>query len=51
MDLSQLFPSFPEEQRQWVRSFLDKYCEIALKVFERLDSEEQQKVDHGEELR
>ena len=51
MDLAQLFPSFPKEQRESVRNFLDKYCEVALKVFERMEREEREAIDPDEELR
>lgn len=51
MDLAQLFPSLPEEQRESVRNFLDRYCEIALRVFERIERDERQEIDRGTELK
>lgn len=45
IDLAELFPSLPADQRVEMRDFLDGYCEIALKVFERMERERQAPVD------
>jgi AMMECR1 domain-containing protein len=50
-DLALLFPSLPEEQRESVRKFLDKYCEVALKVFERIEKERNGRIDPADNSR
>jgi len=45
IDLGELFPSLPEGQREEMRDFLDGYCEIAFRVFERLERERTLSVD------
>jgi hypothetical protein len=45
IDLAVLFPSLPVDRREEMRDFLDGYCEIALQVFERLEREENARID------
>jgi len=45
IDLAELFPSLPPERREARRDFLDRYCEIAYRVFERLERQRQEGVD------
>lgn len=45
IDLDSVFPSVPKDQRKEMRGFLDDYCEIALRIFERLERERRSPVD------
>jgi hypothetical protein len=46
IELSLVFPTLPENRREEMRDFLDGYCEIALQVFERLERERLDSIDH-----
>jgi len=43
--LSDLFPSLPPERRAEMRDLLDRYCEAAYAVFERLEREQALGID------
>jgi hypothetical protein len=43
--ISELFPNISEDQQQAVGETLDAYCELLLRIFERLESERRQHFD------
>jgi hypothetical protein len=45
IDLAVLFPSLPSDRREEMRDLLDGYCEVAYRVFERLERERRTDLD------
>ena len=45
IDLAVLFPSLPADRREEMRDFLDGYCEVAYRVFARLERDRHAEVD------
>ena len=45
IDLAVLFPSLPADRREETRDLLDGYCEVAYRVFARLERERRSAVD------
>lgn len=45
IDLAALFPSWPADRRAEVRDLLDGYCEVAYRVFERLEMDQRAELD------
>jgi len=43
--MRELFPAFPEDQLKEVEGTLYRYCEIVLRIADRLEREEQARVD------
>ncbi len=48
IDLAELFPTLSAEKREGLREFLDRYCEVAYRVFERLEQERKLGIDPSE---
>jgi len=45
MSLSELFPSLAESELDEIRETLDAYCELLLRIFQRLERERRQGFD------
>jgi hypothetical protein len=45
ISISELFPNIPVEEQQAVTDTLDAYCELLLRIFERLEKERRQDFD------
>jgi hypothetical protein len=43
--ISELFPNIPEDQQHAVGETLDAYCELLLRIFERLENERRRNFD------
>jgi hypothetical protein len=43
--MRELFPMLPEDQLKDVEDTLYRYCEIVLRICDRLEREEQERVD------
>ena len=50
IDLAILFPSFPASRREDMRDLLDGYCEVAYRVFARLEQDMRSEVDLPREI-
>ena len=49
LDLADIFPTLAAERREEMREFLDRYCEIAYRVFERIEVAHRLGLDPPEE--